>query len=350
MTMLITVVLAFTLCLSACGGNKPASTEGQTNASAQSTQAPAQQSTNVEPSTAPESDYPKMAITINTSKAGSNVDTIARVIAKHASTHTGVNVIVNSTSGQVDAARQTIMAEPDGYTLCSINNTVVINDVMGSTDFHSLDDMTILGSVCINTSAWIAITRETADKIGVTTFEELVQYSKTHPGELSICNQSANTTYVSVSQLISAGLDVTPVDVGDASTRITNLLGGNVDIYIGAYSYIDQYIQEGKVVCLANAGANRSIFTPDIPCTYELGYEAGCPVRYYLCGPKGLPEDVISYWNDMCKELVEDKAFVDDLAAISIEADYMDYETINKFLKDSREEMIAIGMGTGYSK
>ena len=48
-------------------------------------------------------DYPKMAITINTSKSGSAVDYGARALAKVMTEELGANVIVNSCADQIEA-------------------------------------------------------------------------------------------------------------------------------------------------------------------------------------------------------------------------------------------------------
>ena len=295
-------------------------------------------------------EYPSRAVTINTSRSGSQVDYIARAFAKTANKHFGANLIVNSTSGQIDAYRETMRATPDGYALGLVNNTVVINDVMGATDFNSITDVDMIAVVGTADGSWIAIRSELAKKGDIKTLDDLVAYSKKHPDELIITDRTASNTNTVVLQLEEAGLDVTPADAGTATDRLTNFLSGNCDIYVGAYGLIEQYIQKGDVVCLASCGEKRSQFSPDVPCTKELGYSVNSPVAYFVFAPKGMPEDIKATLVDLCRTTVADPDLAKDLANNTIEANFMDAEGATKFLADAKQDMIRLGMGEGYKE
>ena len=146
----LAVAMSLTL-LTACG-SKPAASDPAASASA----APA-----------PASNYPKFAITVNTSKSGSNVDIMARLFAKYANEYSAQSIVVNSMGGQVEAARETLSAEPDGYTLCMTNNTVIINDVIGETEFNAVDDFDMIGIAIDNMANWLCIKTDFAQANGI---------------------------------------------------------------------------------------------------------------------------------------------------------------------------------------
>lgn len=293
-----------------------------------------------------DSNYPKMAITINTSKSGSSVDYSCRAFAKVLSEYLGSNVIVNSTSGQVEAVRETLNSEPDGYTLGFVNNTVIINDVAGTTDFDAVDDVEIVGTMAQSISSWIALRKDRAEELGIETLEDLFEYCKAHPDELTISDSPNSSTNACIRLLRDAGLLTTGVSTGTGTDRLTALLSGACDIYIGNFGYLEQYIQTGEVICLASCSKERSGFSPDIPCTYELGYEVTFPVCYYICAPKGLPDQIIKVLNEAMTKVSEDETYVNDLKGNSNEPFYLNHEDAGAYLENQKQVLLEMGMGT----
>lgn len=258
-------------------------------------------------------DYPKMAITINTSKSGSAVDYGARALAKVMTEELGANVIVNSCADQIEAVRQTISAEPDGYTLCYVNNTVVINDVDGTTNFDSVEDVAIIGTPAMGVSSWIGMRADRCEELGITDLASLIAYTGEHPDELTITDSPSSSTHAAIMLLREKGLLAQTVVAGKADERLTTLLAGACDIYVGSYSYLDQYVQTGELVCLASCSQERSSFSPEVPCTYELGYEVEFPVYYYLCGPKDLPEEIVTVLDEAMEKITQNESYIEDL-------------------------------------
>ena len=294
--------------------------------------------------------YPRMAITLNTHKAGTSVDTNARILARYLNKELKTNVIVNNTSSQLDAARTTMNAAPDGYTIGFVNNSAIIRDVVGATDFNTVEDMDIVATVTQGFASWIAIRAEDAQKWNVYTLKDLFAYCEQHPGELLISSQRNTNTGVAVSQLISAGLKVTPADVGSTGDRLTNFLAGTPQIFVGAYQYIRQYVQMGEVVCLASCSRVRSKYSPDVPCTFELGYEVTFPSVYYVMIPKGAPQEAIDTLSAAIKKICENPKYVKDLEKSAQEPFYQPYGEAAKYLADMKQNMISLGMGPGYQK
>ena len=286
--------------------------------------------------------YPKMAVTINTSKSGSAVDYGARALAKVLTTELGANVIVNSCADQIEAVRQTISAEPDGYTLCYVNNTVVINDVDGTTNFDSIEDVTIVGAPAMGVSSWIGMRADRCEELGITDLASLIAYTGEHPDELTITDSPSSSTHAAISLLRDKGLLAQTVVAGKADERLTTLLAGACDIYVGSYSYLDQYVQTGELVCLASCSQERSVFSPDVPCTYELGVEVEFPVYYYVCGPKDLPEDVVKVLEDAMEKVTQSEEYIEDLKGNANEPNYLNSEAATKLLTGQKDALKAM--------
>lgn len=297
-------------------------------------------------STTPATKYPEYAVTINTHKSGSNIDFVARALAKSIGKYTTANFIVNSCSGQEEAARETMNAEPDGYTLGVINNSVVIGDVAGRLDFDSINDMRIVSIIGTNMSHWVAIRKDTAEKGNIKTFDDLLNYTKEHPGELIVSDRVESNTNNAALNLKKIGFQVTSADVGSSTDRLTNFLGGNCDIFLGSYGLIEQYIETGDVLCLAVLADERSKFSPDIPCTAELGYPGlSAFATYYLIAPKDTPDEVVAVLEDLCQKATSDEEFISDIAANTIEPYYFNSADGTALLAKSKQDMIDLGMG-----
>lgn len=292
-------------------------------------------------------DWPKLAITINTSQSGSAVDFGARSFAKALTKYLSGNVIVNSTAGQLDAVRETMAADPDGYTLGYVNNSVIINDVVGATEFDSVKDIELVGIVAQGISSWVAIRKDTAEKTGAKTFADLLAYTQKNPDKLIITDRLNSSTNACVRLLREAGLLAAPADAGLSAARLTNFLSGACDIYVGNYGYIEQYVKTGEVICLASCSEQRSAFSPDVPSTYELGYQVQFPVRYFLIAPKGLPQEIITILNEAMEKVSKDPQYIEDLKGNSNEPYYFDHAAAVEKLTAEKATMISLGMGEG---
>lgn len=272
-------------------------------------------------------DFPKYAITIQTSKSGSVVDYMARAFAKAANNYVSQNVIVNSAAGQLDALREVLNSAPDGYTLAITNNTPIINDAVGQTDFDVVEDLRYVAKIIDNKSSWLCIRSDFAKENGIGTFEDLKAYTQAHPGELIISDRIASVTNTAVNQLIANGFDVTPADCGDSSTRVTSFLGGQCDIFIGSYGLVEQYIELGDVICLALLNPERSAFSPDVPSTGELGYpDIVAAATYYLYAHKDTPEEIIDFLEEIAQQIVGDEGFITDVNANTAEPSFLGSE------------------------
>ncbi|MCD8125669.1 MAG: hypothetical protein LUE23_11715, partial [Lachnospiraceae bacterium] len=230
------------------------------------------------------------------------------------------------------------------YTLAFTNNTVVINDVDGTTDFDSIEDVEIVGIIAQSISSWIALRAEQAESLGIETFEDLIEYTQEHPDELSISDSPSSSTNACILLLREAGLLAQSVSAGTGTDRLTAVLSGSCDIYVGNYGYIEQYVETGEMICLASCSEERSGFSPDIPCTYELGYEVTFPVYYYITAPKGTPDEVIAVLNEAMEELVTDEDYISDLEGNSNEPYYVGSEEATEFLANQKQQLIDMGM------
>lgn len=295
-------------------------------------------------SSAVTTEYPKMAITINTHKAATNLDYAARALSPAANDFFGVNMVVNNTSGIIDGMRATLSAEPDGYTLCVANNSALVSDAMGSIDFSTIDDFTLLGLLGHNCANWLCVKADFAKENNITDLASLISYTETHPDELVISDKVGTNTNIVIRQLQANGLRAVAADCGQGADRVNNFLNGSCDIFVGPYSGISQYCTQGTAVCLVSCSSERSEFSPDVPCTYEQGYEIECQSWYFLCGPKDMDEAVVARIGELLKYASEDQTYIDAFRAFEATVVYKDPAETTEFLREQLQIMKELGL------
>ena len=94
------------------------------------------------------------------------------------------------------------------------------------------------------------------------TYPELIDYCKEHPGEVTMGVEVGGFTYMMVKSFEAAtGVQFNLVDVGSHSDKCTALLGGHIDIMPNQYSTAKGYIESGDFVALGfpGRGAQRSL-------------------------------------------------------------------------------------------
>jgi tripartite-type tricarboxylate transporter receptor subunit TctC len=90
------------------------------------------------------------------------------------------------------------------------------------------------------------------------------------------------------------GVDMVHVPYHVGGPALTELLGGQVQVYFGTFASSIQYVRAGKLRALAVTSATRAPVLPDVPALAEFlpGYDASIYVG--LAAPAGTPADVVA--------------------------------------------------------
>jgi tripartite-type tricarboxylate transporter receptor subunit TctC len=95
-----------------------------------------------------------------------------------------------------------------------------------------------------------------------------------------------------------AGIDMIHVPYRGGAPALTDLLGGQVQVYFAPLPEAIQYIVAGKLRALAVTSTTRADVLPDIPPVGDFvpGYEASA--WYGLAAPNKIPADVVEKLNN----------------------------------------------------
>lgn len=250
--------------------------------------------------------WPKNVEIIVPASAGGDTDFNARLLAQKLSEKLPANFVVSNVNGNGGATgtRQVKDAEPDGSSAVFYHTAFLVNKACKATDygFDAYNFAAIAGQ-----SAGNVVTVNSS--LGINSLEELMEYSKSHPGELKMAAQTGATSYAVAMQMKNAGFDINIVDAGSAADRLAALLGGHVDVILAAYGSIKDYVKEGTLVPLAMDGEMDLVVADeniDIKAIHNLGYEdIKLPFYYFIAFPKGTDDALVSQFNDALKDIIE---------------------------------------------
>jgi tripartite-type tricarboxylate transporter receptor subunit TctC len=104
---------------------------------------------------------------------------------------------------------------------------------------------------------------------------------------------------------LMAGVNMVHVPYRGAPAALTDLLGGQVQVYFATTAILIEHVRTGKLRALAVTTAKRSEVLPDIPTVSEFlpGFEAS--VWFVIGAPNNTPVDIV---NKLNKEINADLA------------------------------------------
>lgn len=252
--------------------------------------------------------YPTKPINmIVTHAAGGDTDYNARLLARLLEKELGQTVVPNNVTGANGsiALEQYKDGDTDGYTIIATNTAALIgNKATGLSDFsyEAFEPIAVYG-------------RQAGENIVVradspyNTIEELVNASKSQPGQIKYGVSMGGGVYVaSVIMDKSIGAKFNVVDTGDASNRLTSLLGGHVDATSIPYSSAKEYIESGQLKSLGTLLSERSKMLPNIPSASETYKDLSVDTYYAILAPKGTDPALVEKLNKAITNIVNNNA------------------------------------------
>lgn len=245
--------------------------------------------------------------------AGGASDAGARLFADYVSKNSGKNVIVvNETGGGNTVGFETVRnGKNDGSVLLSFHGTALLNYFSGKVKYSITDPAayTFINFIyepneksvnCIAVSA----------KSPYMTIDDLIEAAKANPGKISCGDGFGSSAFIISGQLeLAADCKFKHVDAPDTTTRITSIIGGQIDWAPLGYKQALPYVESGDIRLLAMDGT--SDFDPAIPTLESKGYSGvGFPSYGFIAGPANMDPAVvnaISIWaEEFCRDKKED--------------------------------------------
>ncbi|MGE5524004.1 MAG: tripartite tricarboxylate transporter substrate-binding protein, partial [Rhodospirillaceae bacterium] len=132
----------------------------------------------------------------------------------------------------------------------------------------------------------------------VNSVKELVAYAKARPGQVTFgSGGGAGSSDHMAGELFKllAAVDIVHVPYKSGPAAVTDLINGQLTMYIGGMPIQLPMIKTGKIKPLATSGSKRAAALPELPTIAEAGlpgYEVN--VWYGLFAPRGTPRALVS--------------------------------------------------------
>ena len=205
--------------------------------------------------------------------AGSATDQIGRAFATKMGEALGQTIVVENKAGVngMLGADAVAKSAPDGYTiLIGTNSTnAALKYLMKSLPYDqdkAFVPVGYLGSVPLI----VGVNNDVPAK----TLREFIDLAKAKPGQVTFA--SASTSQLVSSEMLSsmAGVQMTNVPYKSGPAAMTDLIGGQVNMFTADFAVMLPQVKGGKVRGLAVTSTKRSPAAPDLPTVNEALGEA----------------------------------------------------------------------------
>ena len=264
---------------------------------------------------------------------GSN-DVLARTIAQKLSDQWKQAVVVENRPGGGMNLGSDMVAKsaPDGYTwLLGANNIFVTNPHVGKMPFDVFKDLAPVTTVAIVPFVLAVNANFPAKNVA-----ELVEYAKKNPNALNYGSSGNGSPQQLAAEMLShvAGIKMQHVPYKGAVPAITDLLGGRIQVFIGAVNSLLPHVKDGKLRLLAGAGGKRFAAFPELPAIAETVPGVALDVWLGVFMPAGVPKDILTKVNADIAQVLQSPEVRTSLAAQGIEPTTSTPEALAQTIRD----------------
>jgi tripartite-type tricarboxylate transporter receptor subunit TctC len=229
--------------------------------------------------------------------AGGAADIIARLMGQWLSERTGQQFIIeNRTGAGTNIATEAVVRAPaDGYTLLVTSGANFINGTLY--DKLSYDFVRDIAPV-------VALAREphimaVHPSVPAATVPAFIALAKASPGRIAMASGGTGTPGHITGEMfkMQAGVNLVHVPYRGAAPALSDLLGGQVQIYFTPMSAAVEYIRSGRLRALGITTAARTETLANVPAVSEFvpGFEAS--QMYGIGAPRNTPAAIIERLN-----------------------------------------------------
>jgi tripartite-type tricarboxylate transporter receptor subunit TctC len=239
---------------------------------------------------------------------GGDTDFNARTMARFFTKITGKPMIVTNVSGGGGsvAMAQVRSAAPDGNTmLFAHTGMMIVNEVSGLIDY-SFDAF----DICCIPAVDKGVVFVSSKKSGLKDVAEVVAKVKAQPGTVIYGTELGGFSHLQGLMFQSkAGVQLKIVDTGPAADKITNLLGGRIDLASITYGAVKDYQSTGDMNMVAQFNDKPNPLIPSVKTFKEQGMAFQMEKPYIIAFPKGTDPAIVRKMADVMKQITQDPAY-----------------------------------------
>jgi tripartite-type tricarboxylate transporter receptor subunit TctC len=253
--------------------------------------------------------------------AGSATDQIGRAFAAKMAESLGQPVVIENRPGAngMIGADLVAKAPADGYTLLFGTNST--NAALKSLVKH-LPYNQDTAFVPIGYFGSVPLIVAINNDIPAKSLNGFVSLAKADPGKMTF--GYASTSQRVSSEILSSvsGIKMTGVSYKSGPNAMTDLIGGQINMFTADFAVTLPQVQAGKIRGLAVTSLKRSPAIPELPTVNEaLGIKGYELIAFFAAfGPAGMPNEAVMKLNKAINDAAKSKDLVERFAAMGFES------------------------------
>ncbi|APB98338.1 Bug family tripartite tricarboxylate transporter substrate binding protein [Polynucleobacter asymbioticus] len=265
---------------------------------------------------------------------GSATDQIGRAFAAKMGEALGQPVIVENRPGASGMIGADVVAKSpaDGYTLLFGTNSTnaALKSLAKNLPYNQDTAFTPIGYFG-SVPLIIAVNND----LPVKSLNGFVTLAKSDPGKVTFAYASASQRVSSEMLASVAGIKMTGVSYKSGPNAMTDLIGGQVNMFSSDFAVSLPQVQAGKIHGLAVTSLKRSPAIPQLPTVNEaLGIKNYELIAFFAAfGPANMPKDIVLKLNNAINEAAKSRDLVERFSAMGFETQPGSPEALDKKIK-----------------
>ena len=247
--------------------------------------------------------------------AGGVIDLFLRGLSQAFAERNGQNFLIESRPGanSIIAAETCAKATADGYAICILAKTTVsLNpSLYAKLSYDPVKSFEPITQLVVSQEVLVV-----SPSLPVSTFRELVDYSRQHPGKINYASSGVGSNVHLTLERVKhqTGANFTHIPYKGAADTTQAFLSGDVHIMyliIGNPGVVAQ-VQSGQSRALLVSGEARSPLLPGVPTFAEAGFaNMDAPNWFGMFAPAGTPKEIIGKLSSELSAILRTPAFRD---------------------------------------
>ncbi len=243
---------------------------------------------------------------------GGGTDIIARMFATKLSADLGQQFVADNRSGAggTIGAEIAARANPDGYTLITVPASYAANAALYKIPYDPVRGIAPIGMI---TTGPLILTVHPA--VPAKSLKEFVAFARAKPGALNFGSSGTGSFSHLAAELFRqmSKTELVHVPYKGAGPALTDLLGGQIQMFFGSGPSTGVHIRAGRLRGLAVTTAQRSPALPDLPAIGEMFSGYAADFWFGMWAPAGTPKEIIVRVNQALARILGQQEVIERL-------------------------------------
>ena len=265
---------------------------------------------------------------------GSATDQIGRAFAAKMAESLGQPVVIENRPGANGMIGADVVAKSpaDGYTLLFGTNSTnaALKSLVKNLPYNQDTAFTPIGYFG-SVPLIVAINNDVPAK----SLNGFVSIAKANPGKMTFAYASTSQRVSSEMLASAADIKMTGVSYKSGPNAMTDLIGGQVNMFTADFAVTLPQVQAGKIRGLAVTSLKRSPAIPELPTVNEaLGIKNYELIAFFAAfGPAGMPKDAVMKLNKAINDAAKSKELIERFASLGFETQPGSPEALGQKIK-----------------